>query len=284
MSRSKKKIGVFLLLTLAFSSIFYFLIIRSGSVGALGLGLMWCPGVAGLITQFAFERSLRGMGWKPGKAKYLLAGYGLPVLYGLGVYALVWLSGLGKLGLSEFGAQAAAGLGMAAASPAVFALVYILVMAVVGGIGSCLSALGEEIGWRGLLVPELAREHTFSATAWISGGIWAAWHLPIVLFGGYLTPGLPLWFGVPCFTFMVLGISFVFAWLRLKSGSLWSAVLLHASHNLFIQSVFTPLTLDSGATKYWIDEFGIGLALAAGVVAYLFWRRRDQLLKAGAAA
>jgi membrane protease YdiL (CAAX protease family) len=76
---------------------------------------------------------------------------------------------------------------------------------------------------------------------------------------------------------MVIGISFAFAWLRLKSGSLWTAVLLHASHNLFIQGIFTPLTQDSGPTMYWIDEFGIGLALGAVVVAYLFWRRRNEL-------
>jgi membrane protease YdiL (CAAX protease family) len=144
--------------------------------------------------------------------------------------------------------------------------------------------LGEEIGWRGLLVPELAREYTFTATALISGGIWALWHFPIILFADYITPGLPGWFALICFTVMVLGISFAFAWLRLKSGSLWTAVLLHASHNLFIQTIFTPLTQDSGATSYWIDEFGIGLALAAAVVAFLFWRRRYELPQGAPAA
>ena len=34
-----------------------------------------------------------------------------------------------------------------------------------------------------------------------------------------------------CFTVMVLGISFLFAWMRLKSGSVWTGVFLHASHN-----------------------------------------------------
>jgi membrane protease YdiL (CAAX protease family) len=206
------------------------------------------------------------------------------VLYGLVVYGLIWLTGLGKLSVAEFAAQAAAGMGINIESPIVFALVYILIMAVVGVIVSSFTALGEEIGWRGLLVPELAREYTFTATALISGGIWALWHFPVILFTDYTTPGLPAWFALICFTIMVLGLSFAFAWLRLKSGSLWTAVLLHASHNLFIQTIFTPLTQDSGATRYWIDEFGIGLALAAVAVAFFFWRRRHELPQAAPAA
>ncbi|MDX9864655.1 MAG: CPBP family glutamic-type intramembrane protease [Anaerolineaceae bacterium] len=44
------------------------------------------------------------------------------------------------------------------------------------------------------------------------------------------------------FTILVVGISTVFAWLRLQSGSLWPAAVLHASHNLFVQAIFTSLT------------------------------------------
>ena len=63
----------------------------------------------------------------------------------------------------------------------------------------------------------------------------------------------------------------------LKLGSLWTAVILHGSLNLFIQGIFTPFTGDTGLTPYVIDEFGVGLALAAIVVAYLFWRKSDNL-------
>ncbi len=60
------------------------------------------------------------------------------------------------------------------------------------------------------------------------------------------------------------------AWLVLRARSLWPAAILHASHNLFIQSIFTPLTRDTGPTKYVIDEFGVGLvittAIGAGIV------------------
>lgn len=83
-----------------------------------------------------------------------------------------------------------------------------------------------------------------------------------------------MWLGLVCFTAMMLSLCFLFAWLRLKSGSLWTAVLLHASHNLFIQGLFTPLTRHNNLTPYFLDEFGIMLALASAAVAYVVWRRR----------
>ena len=70
-----------------------------------------------------------------------------------------------------------------------------------------------------------------------------------------------------------IAISFPFACLRLKSGSLWPAALLHASHNLFIYRIFERLTSDSEITPYIIGEFGISLALTGLIVAYFFWRK-----------
>lgn len=277
MSNSRQKILLFLFLTFLFSSIFYYLIASSGSIQTYALGLMWCPGIAALLTQGIFQRNLCGLGWRAGAGKYLLLGYALPIAYGLAVYAIVWLSGLGRFSPLEFANQVAAQLGMQSYSPWLVGSGYILALATIGISLSCLSALGEEIGWRGLLVPELAKETTFARTALISGGIWAVWHFPGILFADYNNANAPAWFGLICFTVMVLGISFPFAWLRLKSGSMWSSVILHASHNLFIQGVFTPLTSDTGVTAYVIDEFGIGLALISVLIAWLFWRRRSGL-------
>ena len=77
---------------------------------------------------------------------------------------------------------------------------------------------------------------------------------------------------------MVMASSFAFAWLRLRSGSLWPAAILHASHNLFIQAWLTPITGPHGRiTPYAIDEFGFMLPLACIVVAVVFWRRRGEL-------
>jgi membrane protease YdiL (CAAX protease family) len=272
-----KKIGVFLLLTLVFSAILYYFIISSGSIQTYALGLMWCPGVAALLTQLIFHRGLRGLGWRPGPVKYLLASYGVPLAYCVIAYGLVWLTGLGRFAPDELARTVAAQVNVQVGSPFIFVAVYVLIMATLGLVLNCFAALGEEIGWRGLLVPELAKVTSFTRVAFISGLIWAAWHSPAVLFADYHNAGAPKWFGLICFTVLVTGMSFVFAWLRLRSGSVWTAVILHASHNLFVQAVFTPLTADTGLTPYMIDEFGAALALAALVLAYVVWRRRADL-------
>jgi membrane protease YdiL (CAAX protease family) len=76
---------------------------------------------------------------------------------------------------------------------------------------------------------------------------------------------------------MVLAISVVFAWMRLKSGSLWTGALLHASHNLYVQAIFTPLTRNTGKTSWFVDEFGAALPLVTVGFAIYFWTRRNEL-------
>src|ERR1043166_5160038 len=87
-------ISIFLVLTLGFSSIFYFLIAKSGHVGC-GWGayigcLMWCPGVAALVTCRYLGRDLSSLGWNWGKSRYQIACYFIPLAYGLVTYAFVW--------------------------------------------------------------------------------------------------------------------------------------------------------------------------------------------------
>jgi membrane protease YdiL (CAAX protease family) len=156
-------------------------------------------------------------------------------------------------------------------------LLFTGIMATLGVLSSMVSALGEEIGWRGVLVPELAKVMPYTRVSLVSGGIWALWHMPLIFFADYKLPGVPVWYGALMFLIMVVGISFVFAWLRLKSGSLWTAALLHASHNLWVQAFFTPLTAQNSITPYIIDEFGCGLTIAIAIAAFLFWRRRNDL-------
>jgi membrane protease YdiL (CAAX protease family) len=84
-------------------------------------------------------------------------------------------------------------------------------------------------------------------------------------------------FSLVAFTLLAIASSFIYAWLRLKSGSLWTAVLLHASHNAFIQGFFDRVSRSDGAAQYLIGEFGIVTVASIVVVAWLFWRRRGEL-------
>ena len=222
-----------------------------------------------MILRLALDGNLRGTGWSWGGPGLQVFSYVLPPVLGLAVYGTAWLTGIGAFnpGGIVMGRQSGTHVPLALA---------LLLFATVGVIQGMLFAAGEEIGWRGFLVPELAKNSSFARTAWLSGAAWAVYHYPLILFAEY-NSGTPKWFALPVFTWMVFAMAFVLAWLRLKSGSVWTAVILHASHNLFVQQIFDPLTSDRGVTKYVTTEFGIGLALAYSVAAWHFWLRRGEV-------
>ncbi len=279
MDRSKskvwKKIAVFYTLTLAFSGVFNALVLHAGKMDAGNLlyvtGSMWSPALAAFATKAMFGESIRELPWRWGSSRYTWLGYVIPIAYALPVYLVVWLSGLGAFANLDFIKKTAAQFGWSNFPPALALALFILLTATLGMVGKTSRALGEEIGWRGFLVPELAKVVGFPGVGLISGLMWAAYHYPVLIFADY-NAGTPVWYGLGCFTLMVVADSIILAWLTLRSGSLWPAAILHGSHNLFIQSIFTPLTRDTGPTKYIIDEFGIGLVVTITIAAVLAWR------------
>jgi membrane protease YdiL (CAAX protease family) len=56
---------------------------------------------------------------------------------------------------------------------------FVVLTGTTGMLSGVAAATGEEIGWRGFLVPELAKALPFTGVALVSGLIWAASHYPI---------------------------------------------------------------------------------------------------------
>lgn len=90
-------------------------------------------------------------------------------------------------------------------------------------------ALGEELGWRGWLLPKLMPLGTLPALL-VMGLVWGLWHAPLVLLG-YNYPDAPGWLGLTAMVAMCVLVGAVFGWLRLRSGSVWPAALAHAAFN-----------------------------------------------------
>jgi membrane protease YdiL (CAAX protease family) len=261
---NKKKtvheIIVFLALTLIFSSLAYIPIIQAGSINGgqskWTVLLMLAPGLAAVITYLVFEHSLRPIGWQPGKIKYLLLGLVIPIVYCLIGYGLVWLTGRGKYN-GQF--------------PANFPIFLVTML-----FNGTLSALLEEVAWRGFLVPKMIHLTSFTKTALITGLIWAVWHYPLIIYSNVRLGNTPLVYSLVCFTVFAVGFSFAAAWLRLKSGSIWAAALLNGSHNAFMLHVFDILTTDSGNTWLLLGEYGAVTAAVGLILALLFWSLRTR--------
>ncbi len=146
-------------------------------------------------------------------------------------------------------------------------LTIVITGATFGVLGTTLTgALGEELGWRGYLVPKLMSKYTLLQTSLIVGVIWYVWHLPLIFFTGYYT-GDDLPFTLSCFFVLVMALSCLFTWLYHTSQSIWPVCIMHASHNVFTQQILTPLTEPTGQTPYIIGDFGVGIALGATLVA-----------------
>lgn len=266
-ARTWKKIVCFYILTILFSGIFGGFIMFAGKMNVGDLlfvtGAMWSPALAVFATKKIFGESIRDLAWQLGENRYVWLGYLIPLLYTLPVYVVVWVTGLGTFNWDEV-QKIATNYGWQNFPLGLTLGLFVLLTATVGLIPKLGRALGEEIGWRGFLVPELAKVLPAPVVGVVSGLMWAAYHYPVLLFADY-NNGVPKPYALICFTLMVIFGSVVMAWLVLRARSLWPAAILHASHNLFIQNIFTPLTRDTGPTKYVIDEFGIGLVVTIAI-------------------
>jgi membrane protease YdiL (CAAX protease family) len=288
MSQQKPGPAILSYLTLAtlISSLWWAIIIETGHVGGGAghyvEGLMWSPAIAAFlsIAWLRLDPRSLGLGWGGGRCA--LMAYLTPLAYAAIAYGVVWSFGFGGFPNAAAIAALSKRLGWSMGAGG-FVPLYFLLIATTGMIGSVAHALGEEIGWRGFLAPRMVARFGFTGGAVLTGVIWAAWHAPILLFADY-NSGTPAWYALPCFAMMVVAISVMLTWIRLRSNSVWPCAILHASHNLFIQGFFTPLTAPRGTpTPYAIDEFGWAVPAVAVLFALGFWLARGKAVgQAGA--
>lgn len=267
----RRRVPVFLLLVALFSGLVDLLLLRIGQrragQGYYVLLLMWTPALAALATAKLCRLRVSDFGWAWGQTRYPLLAWALPLGYSLLAYLFIWISGWGHFYDPAFVDRIVRDFHWQSLPRGLSIMLYALFTGTLGVIrGGLAGALGEEIGWRGFLVPALSRRLGFVGVSLVSAVVWILFHGPVLVLGDY-NNGTPWWFGLTCFSVLCVGASFLLAWLRLRSGSLWTGVIFHASHNSFVQAVFTPLTQSNEHTPYAIDEFGFALPVAVALVA-----------------
>ena len=187
----------------------------------------------------------------------------------LATLAVIHLSGIGHSNYFSFtvgGVQIASGpwlLGLGDQAWLSFIANLALTAAAFATLTGCI-ALGEEYGWRGVLQPAMIREFGYGRGIALLGFVWGIWHFPIIL-SGYNYPESPILGAFVFMPLLLIAASFVMAWLTIRNGSFWPAVLMHGAINSVYDGIVTRVSIDD-VSFLVMPLLEIGLFMAVALV------------------
>lgn len=277
-SKGKARSGltIFFLVLAAGSTYFeHKILVLGGSIqNHLGIifGLVWWVTVSSIVARLVLRESPRDVsfGWGGSMGTRAMAVATLmPLVVGFTAYGIAWGTGLANFtapGLS----RVVLGINFTfGGHPVARFLESVLVLLVFGGLSDLKYSAGEEIGWRGYMLTRLV-DSGVPAPILISGLIWGLWHTPLIFSGQYASGGYPI-LSVCLFVVGIVAAAYVFAWLRLSSGSIWPCIWAHGAWNAVIQGAFDRSTADRSV---WVGESGVltaAMLVLFAVVLYRVW-------------
>lgn len=255
-------LGIYFAVVFLLSAALEGFIISNPEFDGLIAGLMLVPALASVVARLMLREGFADVSFRFGGRRGWSAtglALALPVVVGIIAYGVAWTTGLASFQPPPVGDLAAALTSFAV------------------GVGVSLVVVsGEEVGWRGYMLTRLI-DAGVPRPVLTSGLIWAFWHVPLVLAGIYAAGPAP----VLSASLLVVGITsfgFVAARLRLETGSVWPAVVLHTAWNRTIQGLFDGSTTGTGATL-WVGEAGILTTLTLVVAAMICSRGHWEVVR-----
>lgn len=141
------------------------------------------------------------------------------------------------------------------------------------------TAFGEELGWRGFLVPATAALGFWKGTLF-RGTVWGIWHAPVILLGyNFMRPDALGLLAMCGFT-ITLGV--FLDWSRYVTKSMWAAAFGHGAINAVATSTLIFAPADGAFDPLFATVLGfpgwIVSALVIGVMLLVGAFRSDRLL------
>ena len=231
---------------------------------------MWAPAVAAILVQRWHGESIRAeCGLRRGRPRWVGLAWVTPVgllALTIGIGALFpdvsfttdYGAVLRGLGLPEEQVEASVAVLEGLPVPPVLFLVG---QGLVAGLTiNAVAALGEELGWRGLLLHELS-PLGFWRLSFLTGVVWGIWHAPLIV-QGHNFPEAPF-AGIVVMTGWTVAASPLFTYLTVRAKSVLAATLLHGSFNAVASLSLVYLT---GAGALLVGPVGIA-GIGAGLLA-----------------
>ena len=232
--------------------------------GQLVMAAMMLVPTLGVVLSGA---GLAGLGWKPQIKKnvktILIAWFGPAVLTAIGaaLYFLVFpkhfdLSGsymVASGGEEAIEIMEAQGIGYT-----MYVLISVIACVTYAPLINTFVGLGEEIGWRGFLYPQLKARFGRTRGLVLGGIIWGAWHWPLIgLIGyeygaaagnaaGYV--GYPV-LGMLVFCVFTVALGIFCDWVYEQSESIWLPALLHGAINAAATMPAMLCVIDTGSFR-----------------------------------
>ena len=129
-------------------------------------------------------------------------------------------------------------------------IVQTLIFVLIGPIVNIIPTMGEELGWRGYLLPKLRIFLSDRTALIITGAIWGIWHLPVIVMGhnygtGYW--GYP-WLGILAMIVFCVTLGIIEGYISIKLESVIPAAMIHSTVNagaalpiIFAKSGYNPI-------------------------------------------
>lgn len=228
--------------------------------------VMYVPFLGGLIARVP----LKGMGWIPhlkGKIRYVFFALWMPaVLSILGgiLFFVIFPDAYDSEFLTIRGILEEAGALQQLEAQGMTIPMYLAISSIqavtLAPFLNMFVALGEEVGWRGVMYPYLKEKFGVTKGRIAGGAIWGAWHWPVMIFAGYEYGkdyiGAPV-LGPIVFCIATVMMGILLDYVYEKTETIWLPSLMHGAINAF--TVFAYLTKPEYADKAILGPVYIGI-------------------------
>lgn len=250
------------------SAVFELNIVRNGLTPERYVPLVYVPALAAVVAQGASgARFAAGSFGLTGRAlRGVLLGLLYPLLVAVPAYGIAWLAGVVRFVPA---ATYPLGFPIPGDTTTTRLLAHAAISITIAPLVMGILAIGEEIGWRGYLLPRLIAARV-PRPVLVTNLVWSLWHAPLLLSQRYLPSPYPV-LSLGLFCVSLGGMGWVAAYLRLTTGSIWPAVALHAAWNAILVLFFNVYTQGELA-PLWVGEGGILVASCVAVSALVWWR------------